>query len=363
MEIDMGLPRLHRIASEYLNQKISMEFPTPEALKKYLHEHPGADKSLHKVVKTKKSPAPAPKKPLFSKEEMEMHPRVRQNTDDPDKLFKDAGEAHEQQLDWLNRGKGLDKVLGAKVVRGDKGEKSPDALDNPGVVIMIGPLKTRKRSEEKIKADKDMSWKDIGDLVRSSIAVDSADQIPHVMKKLRDSGLKLARRPKDRFEKPAPGNYRDILMNVTYPNGHVGELQLHLKPLLKAKNEEGHKIYDKIRPITEKAEREGTDTLTKEESRVIEEGMAEMRRIYDTAYEKALRPGKKAANMNSLKIPTKNVNFYEFDDSPVFWEKNKFPKKVTKSGDAVVIYGIYDFLHAATSISKSEFEALVKKRQ
>lgn len=29
-----------------------MEFPTEEAMRKYLKEHPGADKSLHRVVKT-----------------------------------------------------------------------------------------------------------------------------------------------------------------------------------------------------------------------------------------------------------------------------------------------------------------------
>jgi hypothetical protein len=33
--------------------KTAMEFPTQKALKKYLDEHPDADKSLHKVVETK----------------------------------------------------------------------------------------------------------------------------------------------------------------------------------------------------------------------------------------------------------------------------------------------------------------------
>jgi len=34
-------------------RKTAMEFDTPEALKKYLKEHPGADKTRHKVVEQK----------------------------------------------------------------------------------------------------------------------------------------------------------------------------------------------------------------------------------------------------------------------------------------------------------------------
>jgi len=42
----MGGP--HRVASRYLE---AMEFPTEDALKRYLEEHPGADRSRHKVKK------------------------------------------------------------------------------------------------------------------------------------------------------------------------------------------------------------------------------------------------------------------------------------------------------------------------
>ena len=40
---------IKRLAARYLK---AMEFDTPEAMKKYLKEHPGADKSKHKVVET-----------------------------------------------------------------------------------------------------------------------------------------------------------------------------------------------------------------------------------------------------------------------------------------------------------------------
>lgn len=45
---------MNRIAVELLKvarEVLSMEFPTDEAMKKYLDEHPDADKSLHHVKK------------------------------------------------------------------------------------------------------------------------------------------------------------------------------------------------------------------------------------------------------------------------------------------------------------------------
>lgn len=35
----------------YDRRRVAMEFPTEEALKKYLHEHPGADSKNHSVSK------------------------------------------------------------------------------------------------------------------------------------------------------------------------------------------------------------------------------------------------------------------------------------------------------------------------
>ena len=46
--------RIVRFAS--IAEKIAFEFPTKDSLKKYLNEHPKADKTLHKVVETKKEP-------------------------------------------------------------------------------------------------------------------------------------------------------------------------------------------------------------------------------------------------------------------------------------------------------------------
>jgi len=50
---------VNRVASRY-----ATEFPTEEALKKYLKDHPGADKSKHTVKKEK--PSESLDKPSFS---------------------------------------------------------------------------------------------------------------------------------------------------------------------------------------------------------------------------------------------------------------------------------------------------------
>lgn len=236
----------YRVVARYLKAMgtlEAMEFNTPEALKDYLHEHPKADKSNHSVKKPgeeskseeKSEKTDTSSKSLFDAKERDLPKTLAQKTKDPEKLFKEAKEAHEQQLDWLNRGKGLDKAIGAKVVRGDNkpiGEflKELDSeTEKRGPLVVIGPMKDQARSKEKVDTDYGGDWSRLGDAVRASVAVDSMDQVHDVMDKLRKSGLKLARRPTDRFDKPNEDtHYRDLLMNVEYPNGHIGELQIHL---------------------------------------------------------------------------------------------------------------------------------------
>ena len=48
---------MHKVAEELLamaRELLAMEFPTQDAMDKYLKEHPDADRSNHKVVETKK---------------------------------------------------------------------------------------------------------------------------------------------------------------------------------------------------------------------------------------------------------------------------------------------------------------------
>jgi hypothetical protein len=350
-----------------------MEFSSPEALKQYLQDHPNADRSKHFVKKDEDSTGkdeekgkgkrgPAKPKALFSPKEIESLPdSAVQKTSDPEKLFEAAKDAHEHQLNWLNHGKGLDKAVGARVLRIDKGEDFD--LSKPGPVIVIGPVKSRARVEEKAKSDYGGDYGEVRDIVRASVAVDSMDQLDDVMKKLKESGLKLAKKPTDRFAKPTEAGYRDLMMNVVYPNGHIGELQLHLKGVLKAKDA-GHKYYEEVRTIEGKAKREGRTTMTDEELKTVNEANAKMKKLYDDAWAEATGSGSdsgpdRTKNAGDRQALDSRSKYYDFDGSPCRWEGKKFPVRVTKKGEKV-IYELEKFFQNAASISQADYKAMVE---
>lgn len=65
---------MHRIANELLRlakELVGMEFPTQDALDKYLKDHPDANKSNHKVKKTEKKPSKKKKVELPKREDVE----------------------------------------------------------------------------------------------------------------------------------------------------------------------------------------------------------------------------------------------------------------------------------------------------
>ena len=200
-------------------------------------------------------------KPLFS--EKELGAQVSQPTRDEEALFDGAKQGFEEQLDLLNRGKGLAKDLGGTIVRGDKGEKSD--LSRPGPVVQVGSLKTKARAEAKVASEYGGDWSKVGDIVRSSIAVDSPKEIPGILDKLLGKGVEVVR-AKDRISNPTPVGYRDVLLNVKYPSGHVGELQLHVKSMLQAKDGPGHKLYERMQEIERGAK--GRDLNSDEQSQI-----------------------------------------------------------------------------------------------
>jgi hypothetical protein len=339
-----------------------MEFPTDKALKTYLKEHPHADPSRHTVKETERETAEpkAPTTGLFDRKLLADLPEgvgVKQKVQSPDKLFDQAKEAHEHQVKWL---KGLDKEIGATIVRGDRGDK-PD-FKKPGVVVVIGKLKDRDRCEEKVKTDYKGDWSSLRDVVRSAVAVDKLDQLPTVIHGLKRIGLKLAREPKDRFQTPTDGGYRDISMNVVHPNGHVGELQLHLKPLLAAKKK-GDEFYRDIRTIKAKARKEGREDLTPEEEAMVNEANAKMRRVFDKVWNEAgnIKTAMVARVIERAIVKPKmtEVRYYDLDGAPVIWKPGKFPK-VEGGG---VVYDLERVSMDATPITKAQFEKLVRSHK
>lgn len=90
-------------------------------------------------------------------------------------------------------------------------------------------------------------------------------------------------RIKDRFKAPLEG-YRDVMMNVRMTNGHIVEVQLHLKAILDVKNGPGHPLYEEIRAIDARAKMENRP-LTASEKEQRQALVTEMTALYDEAYE------------------------------------------------------------------------------
>jgi hypothetical protein len=150
-----------------------------------------------------------------------------------------------------------------------------DDLKKPGIMMIYVPVKEEKRAKEKVEKDYGGSWSRIGDLLRASIVVDNFDELKQVIQLIFAAGLHLARKPKDRFANPVNKGYRDVLLNVILPNGHVAEIQLHLKPMFKAK-EETYKFYKKIRE--------------NKNQRQIDINQEKMKSLYDEAWQKIGEP-------------------------------------------------------------------------
>ena len=93
----------------------------------------------------------------------------------------------------------------------------------------------------------------------------------------------------DRFAKPTPAGYRDILLNVKLSNAHNAELQLHLQQIMDVKNGVGHKLYEEVRLI-ERAAKEAARALTPEETAKVDKILEESRVHYDAAFGKSQSP-------------------------------------------------------------------------
>lgn len=204
------------------------------------HAGKGGDKGGDKAPSQEKRAGDV--EPLFSEAEIAKLPKsAAQPVKTKEELYQKSAEALEQFKAMLNP---LAEKLGL-----ESGKKMDDVdWGGEGHYLFIAPLKGEERAAEKVESDYGGDWSKLLDVVRGSIAVDTHEQIREVVGKLTEAGLKLAKQPKDRFHKPTPVGYRDLLMNVELPNGIVGELQLHVKGMLEAK-EQGHKPYEVMRSL------------------------------------------------------------------------------------------------------------------
>jgi hypothetical protein len=122
------------------------------------------------------------------------------------------------------------------------------------------------------------------DLARSSIVCDKMSQLRTASEMIQQEFKVI--RIKDRFANPQDG-YRDILMNVEMPNGHIVEVQLHLKGIIEVKNGAGHELYNEVRTIKARIKMENRPA-TASELEQIADAEQKMRAAYDAAYHGAL---------------------------------------------------------------------------
>jgi tetratricopeptide (TPR) repeat protein len=119
--------------------------------------------------------------------------------------------------------------------------------------ISIGPLKDVKRSVEKIVREYDGDFNRLIDLVRASIVFDKTDDLVKFLERISeekqgDVPFQVVRVKNGFTDSLTTGGYRDIKLNVAF-DGHVCEIQIHLKKFFSLKNQRGHDLYDKIRVL------------------------------------------------------------------------------------------------------------------
>ena len=189
---------------------------------------------------------------------------LRQTTNNLDELYRQAAQAQPD----------LNKIT----------QKVADEFG--GEALIPKTLKTRDRAMEKIAADYAGDAARITDLARSSVIFKTEEQVLQALKMLQDNMNVI--RIKNRFQSPVNG-YRDVLLNVLMPNGHIAEVQLHLRSILETKYKYGDEIYREIRTIEADAEQERRD-ITSNEAKRIEQLRSQAKELYDRAFEQSKMP-------------------------------------------------------------------------
>mmetsp|Transcript_24999 Transcript_24999/g.57947 ORF Transcript_24999/g.57947 Transcript_24999/m.57947 type:complete len:1793 (+) Transcript_24999:178-5556(+) len=113
-----------------------------------------------------------------------------------------------------------------------------------------GPNKSRARAVEKIENDYGGDHTKLVDVVRSSAVFYTFAQLTLAVQALLDEGCTLnVCRAKDRFNNPTDFGYKDMLLNLQLQaSDHVGELQLHLGPIIAIKPA-CHRTYALMRAV------------------------------------------------------------------------------------------------------------------
>ncbi len=185
---------------------------------------------------------------LSAKLEATFKIKPRQVTSNVDDLYRMAGEAHPHLKSMTDD---LAKATGGKAD--------------------VAPLKDIEGAIEKVNGNYGGDFSHLRDVTRSRVVYNSLDDAYKGLQKLqdmtKDGGMVYF---KDRFVHPTEVGFRDILVNVKMPNGHIAELRLTTEAMEKVAKIEHAATYQPIRSIERAAEQAGRDLTAAERATIAE---------------------------------------------------------------------------------------------
>lgn len=134
-----------------------------------------------------------------------------------------------------------------------------------GVVFEMGPIKSRDRAHAKIESDYGGNHRDIKDLVRGRFVVNTPEQIKAIKQAILDEFDIDSM--KDKYAVPSDTGYRDINTKIALENGHVAEIQIQQRDMLRV-NRLSHDIMEDVQQIQRRAKLENRVLTEAEYERV-----------------------------------------------------------------------------------------------
>ena len=298
-------------------------------------------------------------KGLFTEEEKNIPKKTNDKYNDESSFYVKAIESQKLMENKLDNGN-EEKIFGKGASRC---EMSEEDIMKPGPKLVIGKIKSPERAREKVKSDFNGNWGKLTDGVRCSIAVDRVEDIPGVLNGLRKSGCKISAPPKNRFEKRLKSGYGDCLLNMDFGNGFIGEVQIHLKNMLVAKEfRGGHKLYEAERKVYAKYDSDTpVEKYKYEDQDILKDLISEQKKIYNRAYEDSIVVASKGEKMKYI-LSNNEYSYYRYGslDFPAFCYKNNFPQ-FYNGENWVQVKSFLDFADNAVEIDEDTFMEDLKK--
>ena len=92
----------------------------------------------------------------------------------------------------------------------------------------------------------------------------------------------------ERIVYPLETGFRDVLLNLKMPNGHIVELQISLKEMIEASDGDGHLYYEKYRSLQGNINTSQGGVPTIQQTKELNILMKDMQSLYNGAFEQVL---------------------------------------------------------------------------